>query len=54
MPDMTVPAHPDVVVRATGPIAPRPVGHFLGPPPATDNNRYAIVPLLGRSEATAR
>lgn len=53
MPDMTVPGHPDVVVRAARPIVSRPVGHFLSPPPVTDNNRTARVALLV-SETTAR
>ena len=56
MPQMTAPAHLHVMVpaprRIASRIASQPVGHFLGLPPVADDNRYAIVPLLGRSGTT--
>lgn len=47
MPDMRTPALPKEVDRAARRMASRPSGHLL-------EGRYAILPLLGRSEPTGR
>ena len=54
MPDLRAPAHSDAVRRAARRMASRPSGYRLGLAPAATSSRFAVLPLLDRSEVTGR